>query len=171
MGWSFSCNRSFGKAELVAKLRAGGYLSQGYEMLESTVRGNNFWFLMRNPDGRVTIGLTLMKSGGKDYGWGEKGLSEEMGPTALDCPLGYLDKASSPEGYAIEWREKIRAYHAAKQNRPKATAGAVVRFGEHDYKLIEPAGERKGWRVVRVSDGAPFRMPASHLSRATFLQA
>lgn len=169
MGWSFSMNPSFGRAELITKLRAPGYLSQGYEMLESSARGNNFWFLMRNPDGRVTIGLTLMKGGGRNSGWGEKGISEEMGPCELNCPLSYLDKASAPEGYAIEWREKVRAYHAAKQNRPKATAGAVVRFCEHEYKLIEPAGPRKGWRVVRVSDGAKYRMPSSYIARATFI--
>lgn len=47
--------------------------------------------------------------------WGYKDIDESMGPCEVNCPLSYLNLAGGdPEGYAKEWRERVRAFHAEK---------------------------------------------------------
>ena len=153
MGWSFYCDPSKDKKYLINKLRSPGYLSEGHEMLKSSVVGNNFWFLFKNPDGKIVIGLTLMKGGGANSGWGEKGMDETWGPNEVNCPLSYLDEASPAEGYAIEWREKVRAYHAAKKARPAYAEDQVWQspYENRQYRLYHKrAGSLKGWYCKEV---------------------
>lgn len=166
MGWSFACDTRHDKKACVAKLTAPEHLSAGYTMLRHRLVGNHLWTLIKCPDERIIIGLDLLADGGKQsMGWGHKGMSEESGPTAVDCPLSFLDAASEPRGYAINWREEVRAYHAKKKaNKPYASQ--VVSYGGHQYLLMSPAGPRRGWHVNRVSDGAAFRMNSKQLSKA-----
>ena len=169
MGWDFYADSRIDKKAIIRKLKEPGSLAPGYEMLKSTVIGNNFWYLMRTPEGKITIGLTLMKSGGQGYGWGTKELSETMGPNELDCPLAYLDEASPPEFYAVEWRENVRKYHAEqdrrKTSRPAYAEGQLwtTRTGL-TYQLLEKLEARRGWHVVKVSTGMIYRAPFRHLA-------
>jgi hypothetical protein len=166
MGWSFACSPRHGKKELVQQLRDQTRFSPGYKMLKSQVVGNHFWYLMETPDGRTTIGLDLMAGGGhQGMGWGYKGIHEEMGPCEHDCPLSYLEQASEPVGYAIEWRQEVRAYHA-KRKAAKPHAGLVVEYCGNRYMLVSSAGPRKGWRVIGA-DGATYRMRAKQIANST----
>ena len=106
-----------------------------------------------------------MAGGGKD-GWGYKDLSEDYGPGQVNCPLSYLDQASEAVGYAIEWRQNVRRFHAQRAERPTLTAGLRVIYGEAEFKLLKSAGPRRGWNVERVSDGRQFRMKAVQLTRS-----
>jgi hypothetical protein len=113
------------------------------------------------------IGLDLLK--GTPNGWGYKDLDETAGPNAVDCPLSYLDAPHvAPEGYAPQWRERVREYHAKKKARPKYAPGLVVKLCDWTYTLEHPAGARRGWAVTR-SDGQQFRMNAGQLARAEFV--
>lgn len=170
MGWLFTYDIRTRK-ELLDYLRRPERYGEHLELLRSTSVGNNHWYLCRDKrDGKVWIGLDMMQGGGRTgHGWGWKDLSEDMGPVEVNCPLSYLDAASEPEGYAIEWRERVRAYHAARKARPTPAPGSVVEYGKHRYRLREPAGRRRGWYVDRVGDGMQFRMRANQLSRAKFV--
>lgn len=167
MGWLFHSNPDIGKKELVAELRRPHRFSKGCAVLKSSVVGNNHWYLLRAPDGTVTIGLDLLQSGGIGEGWGYKAMDESCGPFYHDCPLSYLDQVTAPVGYAAEWRSRVREHHAAKKARPKLKAGVVVTYGGYDYRLDAPAGPRKGWNVTRVADGIAFRMKARQLAKST----
>ena len=163
MGWSFYGDSRIDKKAIIQKLKEPGSLAPGYEMLDSAVVGNNFWYLMRAPDGEVTIGLNLMKSGGAGYGWGTKELTESMGPNELNCPLRFMDKVSAPKHYAAEWRERVRAYHAEqakrKVSRPAYAEGQLWQYPNGpSYRLISKLHGRKGW-IVECSEhkGIPYR--------------
>ena len=176
MGWLFSYDPGFGRKQLLEDLRSPRRFGEHIKLLQSSAVGNHHWYLAKTtkPDGsEVTwIGLDLMQGGGRNQGWGYKDMSESMGPYYYDCPITYLDKASPAKGCAIEWRAKVRSYHEAKKKRPKPVAGLVVEYGGHQYKLLGPhwSGARKGWNVVRVSDGCGFRMGARQLAQAKVVE-
>ena len=167
MGWTFS-ERWRTRSDMVAYLRSPGFYSPGYERLQSTTVGNHHWSLLKRPDGTIMISLELMQGSKPGYpGWGYKGISEDMGPNEVDCPLHFLDKASPPTcEYARAWREDVRAYHAKKKSRPPLEPGRVVALAGHEYRLTRPIGPRRGWYVERVSDGARFRMNPRYLAQS-----
>lgn len=172
MGWSFNMDRSQEKEQFVAELNRD--FSPGYECLEHRVVGNHLWQLIKRPDGKKFINLYLMSRGngrhGKgcsDHGWGYKGITEDMGPCYYDCPLSLLDKADPVDGHSAEWREKVRAHHAAKKDRKSALGpDKVVEYGGNKFRLVRPAGPRKGWVVVGIADGLEYRMRAHQVAAA-----
>ena len=165
MGWTY-CWDMRSRQAMLTYLRRSTRLVDHWEVLKSTAVGNNHWYLYRNKEtGRVSIGLDLMAGGGKD-GWGYKDLSEDYGPGQVNCPLSYLDQASEAVGYAIEWRQKVRAFHARRAERPTLAAGLHIIYGEAEFKLLKSAGPRRGWNVERTSDGRQFRMKAAQLARS-----
>lgn len=167
MGWLFS-SRWTTRAEMVAYLRRQDRFVEGYSMLRSSVVGNHHWYLVkREADGAVYIGLDLMQGSKPGHpGWGYKDLDETMGPCEVDCPQSFLAQASAPEGYAAEWRERVRKHHAQKAATPKPACGLEITYGPTTYRLERSLGPRKGWRVSRVSDGHPFRMNARQIAQA-----
>jgi hypothetical protein len=65
--------------------------------------------------------------------WGYKDMSESVGPCYYKCPLKFLNLAPEPTSeYSKEWREKVRAYHAAeaakKAARARITLGCTVKL-------------------------------------------
>jgi hypothetical protein len=166
MGWSFACDTRHDKKACVAKLTGPGMYSPGYTALRHRVVGNHLWTLLKLPDGRITIHLCLLAGGGhQGMGWGYKSMDEESGPYVYDCPPSFLDEASEPRGYAIKWREMVRQHHT-KRKTLKPYAGMHIKYGEHEYLLMESAGPRRGWRCHRVSDGQAFRLKANQISRS-----
>ena len=165
MGWTY-CWEMRSRQAMLTYLRRSTRLVDHWEVLKSTAVGNNHWYLYRNTEtGRVSIGLDLMAGGGKD-GWGYKDLSEDCGPGQVNCPLSYLDQASEAVGYAVEWRQKVREFHAKRAERPTLAVGLRVIYADVEFKLLKSAGPRLGWNVVRISDGRQFRMKAAQLARS-----
>ena len=168
MGWSYDYV-DIGRDAYIERLTSARLYSQDYEPLEHRVVGNNVWQLvLHKPTGRKLITLDMIAKA-RGEGWGYKGMSEDAGPYQVNCPLSLLNKTSpitEADGYAFGWRQKVREYHAKRANKPKPTAGMVITYGGHQYRLDAPYAPRKGWRVTRVSDGATFRMRAKQLSAA-----
>ena len=164
MGWTYSpCWPN--RAALLHYLRSPERIGSHAKLLRSSALGNHHWFVYELQDGQRVIGLDLMASGRSD-GWGYKSLSEDMGPVACDCPLALLELAGKARGHAHEWRERVREYHRRRAARPKAAVGLVVTYGGRRYRLLEPAGPRRGWRVRCLDDGCEYRMRARQLSEA-----
>jgi hypothetical protein len=165
MGWLFSTQWR-DRSDLVRHLRRPERFGDNLELVRACVTGSHHWYLVRErATGLHWIGLDLLQSGRGD-GWGYKDLDESVGPTAVDCPLAYLAAPHADrDGWALQWRERVRAYHAGRQARPSPAPGAWVLFGGRAYRLLEPAGPRRGWRVADEL-GDTYRMQARQLARA-----
>jgi hypothetical protein len=102
------------------------------ECLRSCYRGNAYtgvlWKVMQttihdfsspgNKRTKVTkwIGLDLLCYNKASHGWGYKDMDESVGPHYYSCPLSYLDVVPQPEStFCRDWRDKVRAYHAIRQ--------------------------------------------------------
>lgn len=172
MGWTFPYSTQT-RADLVRYLRRPERFGEHLQLVRACVTGSRHWYLVRElATGQHWIGLDLLQGGGRSGdGWGYKDLDESVGPCAHDCPLAYLDAPHTPrDGWAAQWRERVRAYHVARKAKPTPAPGAWVRFGGRDYCLVRPAGPRRGWQVLD-RDAYPWRMPAAHLARAEYLPA
>ena len=169
MGWSFACDPSFGRKQQIERITRGKFFSEGYTPLAHRVVGNCVWTLLEHQESRF-IALTLIKGGGRGWGYGYKGLDETMGPTEVCCPLTLLDRCTEPlNAYSSDWRRKVRAFHAAKKARPEPETGRRVKYGGQEYRLHSPVGPRRGWYVVRCADDAMLRMSARQLASAEFV--
>jgi len=93
---------------------------QVFETLRKSLRGSTLYTLHRSttPEGETKkwIGVYLLRR--SNGNWGYKPLSEHSHPYYFDCPLTYLKEADeAPTELAAQWREKVRAHHAAKKAR------------------------------------------------------
>lgn len=71
------------------------------------------------------IGVTLLTSCGGDAGY--KPMDESMGPYYYTCPLRIIDAADAPVNeLARAWREKVRAYHAARRTKAAANRAKLA---------------------------------------------
>jgi hypothetical protein len=177
MGWSFSCDPSFRRADQIAKFRRPETWGPNTKLLADRPVGNHYWAAVETKSGQKLVFLALMQGGGRNMGWGYKDMDEYAGPSYYDCPLALLDMTDEPtEGYAVEWRRKVREYHAVKKARPKYEAGMVVEYGGNRYRLERPAASRKGWYVCSLYEhegrwlpGNDYRMRAHQLAESKIL--
>lgn len=167
MGWSFAY-QDIGRKAHIAEIMSAKHFGPSFTPLKGRAVGNHIWQLVRQESANRTFITLDLIAKDRTGGWGYKGMSEDMGPYHYDCPLSLIDAASDPiNETARAWREKVREYHADKAKSKFArVADAVVEYGGHQYKLLEPWAPRKGWRVVRVSDGCEFRMRAHQLAKS-----
>lgn len=89
------------------------------KVLAHCVKGNVLWIVRVRDDleGKRVDGWIECNLLASDKGeWGYKDMEESCGPGVSNCPLKYLDMVPCPEGgYAKEWRERVRAYWAARK--------------------------------------------------------
>jgi len=159
MGWTFPYTTPT-RESLVQHLRRPERFGEKFELVRTCASGSHHWYLIRErATGLHWIGLDLLQ-GSRGAGWGYKDLDETVGPCAVDCPLAYLDAPHAErEGWAAQWRERVREYHAKKSARPALVPGARLRMRDgREYTLAESLG-RRGWRVLD-GFGATWRMPA-----------
>jgi hypothetical protein len=100
----------------------------GREMPEPLMRG----YVPDAAGAIVYAGIVLTSR--RDGEWGYKDMCEIMGPHEAAAPLRLLDLLSSldlgVETYAVAWRERVAAHHAARRVRPKVRPGDVIEFDE-----------------------------------------
>ncbi|MCU0690054.1 MAG: hypothetical protein MUF54_01505 [Polyangiaceae bacterium] len=178
MGWSYGWTT---RKALVAHLLDGsGHPSLTVLRKAETGYGHRLWVAFEHkdptkaPQGQTRF-VALFLINGSDlggngkmaqHGWGYKDMSEESGPYDVDCPLTVLDAAgpdSAATGYAAEWRQNVRAYHAARSaSRAKAKAlkpGDKIRIaGTKDNPFTVTSV--KPFRGYGAS-GLRYRLPSS----------
>lgn len=144
-------------------------------ILDRRVIGSRLWVLAQVKEGasagKCWIALSLIHVCGEEVA--VKRLDETCGPSYLDCPRNFLDRASEPVGpYAAPWRDRVRAFHAeralARQQRRRIQPGACVSYGGETYQLQRSLG-RRGWEVLRTHDQRVMRMQARQLCRSELL--
>lgn len=154
------------RADVIKMLQADDKTGAFYKVLKSRSVGSCLFSVVEyiNESGDIvrTVRIDLIKKIGADYGY--KTMDESVGPYYYNCPLNFLDNLTAPIGYASEWREKVRAYHAERKSRPLYRPGLKLSFNGWIYELIAPAGPRRGWHVRR-NDGADFRAGFPVLSK------
>lgn len=163
MGWLFS-DRWESRQELLDYLRSKERWGDDFEIVRSQAVGNNHWYVAKRTDGVVFIGLDLMS--GRKREWGYKDLEESMGPREVNCPVGYLDLAPDPGGYATEWRVKVREYAAEQKAKKALGPGSIVLYGNDKYTLLEKSYRRGSWRVRSANSGYTYVMSARQLSQS-----
>lgn len=184
MGWTeFRDSPELTRAEIIRREFTSGPNSEGYSW--------GFEYMTEKGSTVYAIGWTDSPNAPRKYygcvfltsrrraNWCEKAfaykdMTEDMGPLQHAAPLKMLNMldrlAPNPTGYALQWRQRCREYHAAKKNKTVWKAGDRVDNGRAVYVLIEPAGPRRGWKVYDESNNIRYRMPASMLARATKLE-
>lgn len=174
-GWS-------SRADLIAHLTREHALAEGYRFIKRRIVGKNHWYVYQRPDGTRAIGLDLILHSRKDCDWGYKSLTEEMGPSEVNCPLSLLKlvESSPTNDFGMNWRQAVRDFHARRAARPAMAAGVIVRYGERLYQLCSDAGPRRGWFVTaltppeggeRLVPAGSYRMKAAQLRQAQVVDA
>lgn len=128
MGWSFGWPTKTAVIEDMTRTWQDG--SDRIETIAKKSTKSGCWTVDERtaPDGTKTrtLAVILIERHGKDYGY--KGICEEMGPYASDCPLEFLDMVPEPDSEeARSTRARIRAWHA--QDAVNKTAIRQIRVG------------------------------------------
>lgn len=121
MGWWFPYGASrqdvIDEVTRSRRWEAGGHVFE-QETVRQCARGwSNLWTVLeQRKDGEVVdrlIVLYLLRRCGDS--WGYKDVCATMGPSEVNCPLGYLELAGEPHNdYEAEWRADVRDYHARR---------------------------------------------------------
>jgi hypothetical protein len=161
MGWLFS-QRWPTRKDLIDHLVKE---NSAVETLKHCCVGNNLWCVHRTNEGDTFICLYMMQlhRGNFPY-WGYKDIDESMGPYQVNCPLSYLEGLSAAEGYAIEWRKRVREYHA-RRNR-KLDINDKVRLPDgREFQVCATHGNA-GYSVTQLPhQGLVYRLKRSQLSQ------
>lgn len=168
MGWSFSWDKSFKKADLIERFLRPGFFKVGVSIIDHRVVGNHFWAVLQEGEDKE-IWLALMESGGHESGWGYKSLSETCGPYEVDCPLSLLEQCTAaPNDSSAAWRKSVAEWHKAQKrlNAAKSSVapGMKLEVSGTVYTTVRALGPRKGW-VVEDEHGKHFRMPCQQIAR------
>lgn len=153
MGWLYS-NRWPARSYLIDHL-----VSQTPTLKHCCV-GNNLW-CVHEVKGITFVCLYMMQFHGGSYKyWGYKDVDETAGPYHVNCPLSYLKGLSEPVGFAIEWRERVREYHA-RRNR-KLKIGDKVRWPNgREFQVCGVLGNA-GYSVTELPhQGLVYRLKKS----------
>lgn len=105
--------------------------------------------------------------------WGYKDMDETSGPYECDCPLRFLDMVPQPEGqYVADFRQRVRDYHAKKNERKNAAAGNAHLFTKGGKILLYGTGytlrqkRDRSWLADRHGDGRLTRIGPKHFANA-----
>jgi hypothetical protein len=167
MGWTYyNDTPQLSRAEMITR----EFTSPACGVESIAEKGSTLYAILwgEHDGGRYYFGCVFLTSRRKGE-FGYKAMSEDMHPFYYGMPARMLARletlAPNPPGQGAEWRAKCRE-HAKPKPAPRLVGGHIVTYCGHQYRLDHPAGPRRGWVVVRVSDGQPFRMNARQLSRA-----
>lgn len=138
------------------------------KVLAKAFVGNNMWVVHEtsnsrtNLTGRFICLYILMRS---SDGWGYKPISEDMGPADLSCPLAFIElvKDSPSHSYGINWRERVKTYHAkikeVREKMPSFIQGKIpLKVESWNYIPLSISkggktfiGQRQDGKVYRIN--------------------
>ena len=124
MGWTFLFNAPEKRHVIEECTKSGDRV----ECVRKSVNNNELWTIWVDKiSKKKTIVLFLLS---KNKGnWGYKDITEAMYPYYFKCPLSFFEEV--PEENK-EWREDVRAWHAAQKNNKnllgKICLGSVVKL-------------------------------------------
>lgn len=83
----------------------------------------------------------------RNFGWGYKGMTEDMHPIRYSCPISYLHMAPVK---SEAWRKSVRAYHRRMSRRFQY--GELIRVGDWKMKVVreKPLIASYGGKLYRV---------------------
>ena len=156
MGWLYTQGQT--KKELIDHLTNMDYADgRTHECLAHSTRGNILWSVWKHEqkDGRIitVIHCDLLGSQ-RDYGWGYKGMCEEVHPYYYTCPLKYLDMAH--DYINSEWREKVRAHHAQADRAKSVGVGDCVELVGSTIPQVTIVSTRP---LIGVHMGRRYKIP------------
>lgn len=169
MGWtSFTINTTATTDQILRREFTQddkGGTRPAWDVIQSATVGAKWFAIMRRtdtdtstPDGSTAtretyhglICLTERRNINKRQGTTEffyKDMDETCGPYAYAMPARMLDElerlAPNPQGYAAQWREGVRQYHARKAAKAKAKREAranLARFISQHFQVIHIGG-------------------------------
>ena len=186
MGWLHTHNAS--KRDIIDELlKPWSHDGVTSSVIAHSVRGNNLWMVYQQVKGDEVqrfIGLALLSYDRECNGYGYKAMDESMGPSEVNCPLGFLDMAPAPEcphdpkhpesgdpscgaTWSRQWRKRVRAYHETQNARRKSkpTIGKTyrlvnVRLG-YASETVRITGIEHGKWVGLLRSGTPVRVQRS----------
>jgi hypothetical protein len=109
--------------------------------------------------------------------WSYKEMSEDMNPYYYDCPLKLLDICPLPSvggralGWAKEWREQVRQFHARKEQIKNIRPGHIIELNSGLLGVVTKfVGLRKKTIVAAFKDKGSdefkeYRVPPSMIRR------
>lgn len=156
MGWT-SCSSHITKKQLTSELLAYYQKSEQYTVLGSASTVGAFYIAVRMdafPKGIILVYLVEKHRGE----WASKGMDETAGPNISNCPLSLLEMTEGDGSrWSKDWREKVRAFHAAK-SRTFPLGSRVSVYGAV-YKVISVVS-RKSYKIESEENGQIFRCTA-----------
>jgi len=197
MGWSTIIGST--KEELLRYLTGKetrfGHTAKGastpHRCLAQSLRGNDLWTVWETEsEGRTLrfINLNIIGydkgAGGYTPGWGHRDYGESSHPYHYGCPLKFLamvtPEMSQPGWICEEWREKVRAFHAAASERRKQsktikgqmTVGATLELAPRwKIRSVTITAILDDWTYGMGPDGINYRLKPRHLVGAKILPA
>ena len=155
------------RADIIRECVASG------KTLAHRIIGANLWTVKEytradGTNGRLIV-LYLLK--GHRDGWGYKPVSEDMGPGETNCPILLLAIAGQPpEGYAVEWRKRVAAYHEAA----RAKRAGIKRLAVGQTITLVPGCKPQSVTLASVKPlrgydetGRMYRISPRHIAAAT----
>jgi hypothetical protein len=128
MGWTGTYTTESAETLVRKEIEGGGY----NRVLAN--RGAKWWLVQSVKTGTVFAVVALVQRRTAGYYGTEvltKLMDESEGPCHYGYPLAWLDRLSPAENqYSAEWREKVRAYHAAKKSAPTVQVGDRILMEE-----------------------------------------
>lgn len=161
MGWSFYSDPRYGKDRVIKDLVESSGLTwdgQKCEVIGHAVVGGKLWRVVERQDGARDFALDLVKSGGRNSGWGNKDVPHRE---HLDIPLRLLGMvpADLTSQADTEWRKAIHEHRAAqaaeKLKRAALAPGASITVYGKPYEVIRKHRKR-GW-IIKNPAGQIFR--------------
>jgi len=158
MGWlSFSMHRpvkEWFKSELSSK----------YELLDAAlVQRTTFYAAVKNKEtGKVFCGVYLIRWSPKSWdNFCYKDISEFSGPCEVNCPqrimklLSPLNDEDDPNGWAREWRKRVKKYWATRNTINKGsivkTKNPVSFTSGDEYQYFKKIG-RTTWAGIMIEN-------------------
>ena len=153
MGWFFG---SASRKDLIAELTND---TDTCHTIRKYTSGNTLWTVQEVvKTGERFIGCYLMQGReGSQCGWGYKPMDELVGPCETTCPPCFFDMVPCPAGFAVEWRKRVLADHA-RRNQKLKTGDTVTLTNGKEYKITSV-------RPLRGVDIGQFYSPVYSLPR------